>query len=386
MARRVHITVDLGLRTHYGRQVLLGVSRYVPRHCQWDIFVLTGFLGPDRFPSQWRRSGVISAILSNDRIGALLKAGVPVINVSAKYEIPQIQTIVSDDHMVGTIAAEHLLDLGLKSLAYCGHSGFGFSHLRGDGFAEAARKAGAECSRCERPYGRGGKEWAKWSDRMGRWIWSLKKPVGIMAFTDAHAWRIQRVCRDIGMAIPEEVALVGVNNDSLIVNMCQPALSSVELNAVRIGYEAAEMLDGLIHRRHTPDFRKLVDPVGIVARGSSDIEAIEDTQIARALRFIKEHAVEGIEVEDVLDQVTISRRTLERRFRERLCRSPHDEIMRVRFERAERLLVETTATVATVAEGAGFGSLKNFHRVFKKRTGVTPAEFRNRRCLGAVTH
>jgi LacI family transcriptional regulator len=199
-----------------------------------------------------------------------------------------------------------------------------------------------------------------------------------MAFTDAHAWRIQRICHDIGLAIPEEVSLIGVNNDDLIVHICQPPLSSVELNAVKIGYEAAALLDGLMHGRRTPGQPMLVPPVGVVARGSSDIEAVGDPEVAGALRFIREHAADGIEVEDVLDRLTVSRRTLERRFRDYLGRSPHDEIVRVRLERAERLLAVTRATVASVAESSGFGSPKHFHRVFKQQTGLTPVVYRNR--------
>jgi len=377
VARRIHITVHLGLRTHYGRQVLLGLSRYGPRQAQWDIFVATAFLGPDRLQGERRTSGVIAAIITSRLKQELLKAGVPVVNVSAKHQIGQIPTVVSDDRMAGRMAAEHFLARGFRNLAYCGHSGFSFSRLRGDGFAEAAQQAGAACHHYERPYGRIGKRWARWCEHMGAWLRSLMKPVGLMAFTDAHAYRIQRICHDIGLTIPEEIALVGVNNDDLLVPLCQPCLSSIELNAVKIGYEAAALLDRLMHGQRPPKSPILIPPVGVVVRGSSDIEAIDDPEMANALRFIRERAADGIEVEDVLDELTISRRTLERRFRDCLCRSPHDEIMRVKLEQAKRLLAETRATVAEVTERSGFGSLKHFHKVFKQRTGVTPAKFRN---------
>ena len=176
--------------------------------------------------------------------------------------------------------------------------------------------------------------------------------------------------------MPGQVAMLGVNNDDLIGSMCAPPLSSVELGIKKIGYSAASLLDVVMRNDKLPVCPVLIPPVGVVIRESSDAMAGQDPQMAKALRFIRRNAKGPLGVEDVLDELTISRRSLERRFLRHLGHSPHEEITRARLDHVKRLLLETDMTVTDVAMNSGFGSLKYFYKVFKARTGMTPVGLR----------
>jgi LacI family transcriptional regulator len=207
------------------------------------------------------------------------------------------------------------------------------------------------------------------------WLKSLKSPIGLLAASDARAREVLDACRLASLHVPEEIAVLGVNDDEMICEMANPPLSSVIHNARRIGYEAAAMLDQLMSgRKVAADI--VVDPLGVHARQSSDLLAIEDPEVAKAVRFIRENACKGIRVDDVLDHVALSRRALEMRFRQWVGRPPHMEIRRVQLERVKELLVTSDYKLEKIAEVTGFSTAQYlaglFHRVMK----VTPGSWR----------
>jgi len=382
MTRAVHVTILLGMRTHYGRQLLVGISRYASGQANWDLFVHNSFLGPDMPPHRHREDGIIACITNREQFQQLPRRRIPVVNVSWTYEVDRLPTVVSDNRLVGRMAAEHLLSRGFRSLAYGGDSDFAYSRLRWDGFAEAAKQAGLACRKNDQPRGRVGRPWDNWRRTMGRWVTELPKPVGLMAFTDAHAWRIYDVCRKSGLAIPQDVAIVGVNNDSLIANMCRPPLSSVVLGAAKIGYRAAALLDRMMQGHSAPQEPVLLPPVGVVTRQSSDILAVADPLVSKALKLIRRQSGSPLTVEEILDELLVSRRSLERRFLKHLGRSPHEVIVQAKIDQARRLLADTPLPICQVASSSGFGSVKHFYRVFKQQAGISPGCYRGQcRCV-----
>lgn len=218
--------------------------------------------------------------------------------------------------------------------------------------------------------------WNKEYRQLSQWLQGLAKPVGIMACYDIKAQQILDVCRELDLAVPEQVAVIGADNDDLLCNLSDPPLTSVIPNSHRAGYEAARLLDRMMSGQEVQNDGVLVRPLGIHTRQSTDTLAIEDADIAAAVRFIRQHATEGIQVGDVLKAVPLSRRVLESRFRKILGRTPHEEIVRQRISRVQQLLSETELSLREIAERSGFEHPEYLSVCFKQATGQSPSQFR----------
>jgi LacI family transcriptional regulator len=210
------------------------------------------------------------------------------------------------------------------------------------------------------------------------WLKSLPKPVGLMACNDICGREVLQACAAAGLRAPDDVAVVGVDNDELMCELSNPPLSSIALDVEKAGYEAARLLDSLMSGHFAGEHVVQVEPVYVVTRQSSEIMAPDDPNVATALQFIKTHAGQPIGVSHVVEHAGVSRRTLERRFARALGRSISSEITQCRLERAKRLLLETDLPSLRVAAGAGFGTVKTFNRVFRRAAGISPHRFRER--------
>jgi LacI family transcriptional regulator len=262
-------------------------------------------------------------------------------------------------------------------LAFCGDAGFNWSVWRGQHFENIVRDAGAKChvheskSRWDSSY-----SWNREKRRLATWLQGLPRPVGIMACYDIKAQQVLDVCRELEIAVPEEAAVIGVDNDRLLCDLADPPLSSVICNTHRTGYEAASLLDRLMSGEPVPPEAHLIKPQGIETRQSTDILAIDDPHVAVAARFIREQACAGIQVSDVLQYVPYSRRVLDRRFLDSLGRTPHEEITRLRIDRVKQLLVETALPLSVIASRAGFEHDEYMTVAFKKQVGLPPSHYR----------
>ena len=211
-----------------------------------------------------------------------------------------------------------------------------------------------------------------------RWLKPLPKPVGVLTWTTNCGREVINACRKAGLLIPEQVSVLSSDEDELLCEMCNPPLSGIALTSELIGYEAATMLDRMMKGRRPKKNPVLIEPTGVVVRRSTDTLAMDDNDVARAIAFIRSHATEPIQMKDVLKEVPISRRRLEKQFLELFGRTPAAEIRRVHLERAKRLLEETDLTVPEIAYTSGFGSREYLAYAFKSATGLTPREYRNR--------
>jgi LacI family transcriptional regulator len=212
--------------------------------------------------------------------------------------------------------------------------------------------------------------------RLEAWLQTLPKPIGILAHNDLRGRHVVDACRRLGIAMPDEVAVLGVDNELPHCEMCNPPLSSIVTDSERIGFEAAGLLDQLMNGKTPPAKRVLIPPLGIVVRQSTDVMATTDSYVAKAVRYIREHAAEGIDVGDVLRHVMISRTALDKRFLKVLGHTPHEEIRRVRLKRARELLAESDLTIEVIAERCGFRHGEYLGAVFLRDFGQTPGEFR----------
>jgi LacI family transcriptional regulator len=209
-----------------------------------------------------------------------------------------------------------------------------------------------------------------------KWLEQLPKPVGIMACNDIRGQQVVNACRHLGLLVPDEVAVTGVDNDEVLCELSDPPLTSVAPNTGRIGYEAAALLELMMKGGERPKVPIAIPPLGIVTRRSTDVLAIPDRPIAAALRLIREHACDGIRVPDLLKVAALSRSVFERRFVQAVGRSPKAEILRVQLARARQLLTETDVPLPQVAERCGFKHPEHFSTIFREKTGTPPGQFR----------
>jgi LacI family transcriptional regulator len=363
----------------YSRGLLRGICAFVREGTQWGIHFTEEGRGdaPPPWFHNWRGDGVIARIENHLIEEAVLLAGIPAVNVSSVALSHEFPTIISNSEAVCRLAAEHLLERGFQRLGYCGDSRFDWSFHHERNFRRQAHMAGRD-ARVFNSAKSGSKDWLLEQRKLARWLKELPKPIGIFACHDIRGQQLLEICRQEGIRVPDEVAVVGHYDDELLCELCDPPLSSVVPNAPRAGYEAASVLDELMRGVSVPSTVRSIEPVGVSARKSTDVIVVPDAQAAAAMRFIREHAYEGIGVEDVLKAVAMSRTVLERRFQKFVGRSPYDEILRLRIERVKELLTTTNLQMAQIAERVGFSGVEYLSAMFKRKLGVSPRTFRRR--------
>ena len=335
----------------------------------------------------WQGDGIIAAV--KDRASDIIaQHGVPVVDVVGMLRHENVPLVHTNDRAVGRLGAEHLLERGLSNFGFCEYIGEFWSEARRDGFREALRAKGLDCAVYSMPTpgpGMGGPESYEQQQRaLAAWLGELVKPVGVMTSTDLMGQQLLEACQRLRIKVPEEVAVVGADNDEPICRISLPPLSSVIINDHQRGYEAAALLDRMMSGEPPPREPLYVEPVGVHTRASTDIMAIDDAAIVKALRFLRDNACDRINVDDVVREVPLSRSVLERRFRKIVGRSINAEIVRLRINRAIELLTETELELKVVARRAGFGTQSYMNAVFKERLGKTPGSFRKAGRPGTV--
>jgi LacI family transcriptional regulator len=306
----------------------------------------------------------------------LIGMGLPTIAIAIEAQIPGVANILTNGRRIGTMAAEHLLDRGFRHFAYCGFDDIFWSVERSESFSKRVAKAAFQTYVYKQPRLAVQRLWENEQIFMADWLKSLPKPVGLMACNDDRGQQVIDACKLAGLRIPEEVAIIAVDNDELVCGLTNPPLSSIALNFVRAGYGSAELLDKLMTGKKRRRESVLVPATHIVTRQSTDILAIEDPEVVDAVRYIRQHVKEPIQVSDVTRVTSLSRRSLERRFRAIFGRSIHDEIRRVRTEQVARMLVDTNLPVSQIAFELGFPGVEHIARQFRKEKAITPLAYR----------
>lgn len=307
---------------------------------------------------------------------------IPTVVIGGHEPAPLTVCVGVDNEKVGELAASHLLSRGLRAFAFVGKP-YPFSNFRQRGFERALAGAGHRCTATHIESGQTIEhyieDWLHADTALEAWLKALPKPVGIFAAHDTTGWHVLQVCQAAGLRVPDDIAVIAANNDELTCGLAHPPLSSVSIPWDKIGSEVALTVTRLVHRgahQHANTMVR-VPPDGIAVRQSSNLMAVADPVLARALAFIQQNAFTPITVKDLLEHVPMSRRKLEQLFREQLKRSPKAEVTRVRIEHAKNLLARTDLYIPRVAESCGYVYTARFSTAFKQAAGLTPSAYRN---------
>lgn len=379
MARQKSVALLIETSNAYARGLLAGIVSYMHENEPWSIFLPEQERGatPPGWLKSWAGDGLIVRIETDTIAKAVRKLNVPIIDVSAARHVPDIPWVETDDGAIARLAASHFLERGFEHLAYCGEPEFNWSNWREDVFSKSVSAAGRSCDifHSRSKHARGF-SMTRERQRLTKWILSLPRPVGLFACYDIKAQQILDICREQNIRVPEDVALLGVDNDEVLCNLCTPPLSSVIPAANQAGREAARLLDVLMHGGSVGKEANLLEPLGIATRQSTDVLAIDDSDIAAAVRYIRDHACEGINVGHVLRAVPLSRRMLETRFHAIVGRTPHEEITRRRIEKIRQLLIQTDLTLAAIATRTGFQNVEYMSVAFRRAMSMPPGQYR----------
>lgn len=360
--------------------MLRGIAHFERSHGPWSAFLDDEMMAEkdSRWLSSKKWDGVISRHTSTRFIQACAAQKIPIIDLNDSPPFQGVPKIRPDNVGMGHLGAEHLIERGFKNLAYCGFKNNGWSCERRDGFVEAAKLAGVSCRVHDVEYP--GDLTPLWDEqqtqKLCEWLKALPKPLGVMACVDMRALQLMGAAHMAGLLVPEEVAILGANNDATRCELAYPSLSSVSPNPYQSGYLAAETLDKMMRGEKVGEVDLRIDPLGVVTRQSTDLLAIEDASMASALAFIRENACRGISVENVISYASASRSLLEKKFRQHLGRSPHAEIRRVQVGKIKQLLFETDFPLKKIAELTGFEHVEYMCVLFKRSTGHSPGEYR----------
>jgi LacI family transcriptional regulator len=383
MAKIRQIAVVLALSNAYQRQILMGIGRYAAEVGNWSLYVESDptALLPDL--KNWRGDGIIADFLNRNIELACSNLSLSVVGIETHAlscsQESNIPCFATDNRAIGRLGVDHLVEQGFTRLAFCGHPvrKMYWSTEREQAFVERAGELGVPCSVWTGPVVKT-RRWSDLQQQLSVWLESLAKPVGVMAAHDTRARHVIEACRTSGIRIPEDVAVLGVDNDELQCELTTPPLSSVEHGARNMGYRAAALLDRLIAGKRPDEIQHLVEPNGVVTRRSTDILVVNDVDVATALAFIRQHACDPIGMSDVLDAVQVSRSVLLPRFKAVVGRTIHAEIQRVQIERVRTLITTTGMPLKQIAIMAGFINVNYMTTIFRKQTGVTPGECRKR--------
>ncbi len=370
----------------YGRGLLVGITKYAKIHGPWSFFRYYPF---DLILSH--RSKILSWIKKVDADGIILRAqfkiqeildlGIPTIAMSLNEDCLDMVNIMTDEIDVGEIAAQYLIEQGFRNLAFCGYDALLWSRRRCANFCRKVRELGYEPYVYRYPRKKTDQVWIREESFVVQWLASLPKPVGLMACNDDRGIEILQACKLAGFAVPEEIAVIGVDNDELVCELSDPTLTSVALNVQKAGYEAAEIMDRMVRGQPVEKKLILVKSTYIVPRESTDVMNIQDEDVAEALKYIRLHAKSNIQVEDVVRHAGISRRGLYNKFQKILGRSVFEEITRFRIEQITKMLLETNLNVSQIAQAMDFSGPEKLDRYFRRNTGITPLAYRKKSAI-----
>jgi len=363
----------------FGRGLLHGIARYSRLHGPWRVYRWPGAL--DSSLPEWKHLKIDGAIVRDVKVvEGVAHSGLPVIFAQHNKEsYAPFPAIITESEAIGRMAAEHFLDRGFQNFAYCGFDEFLWSRGRAHHFAQRLEQAGFGVNLYHQPLSRTGRAVRRQEQgRIADWLGSLPKPVAVMCCNDDRALQVVEACKLVGLGVPDDAAVLGVDNDVLVCDLADPPISSIALNTEAAGYEAAKLLDALMHSGEMTGQEISVRPTHIVTRMSTDILAVADPDVAAALRFIRRNPNRLIQVDDVVEATNVSRRVLEKRFKATLHRSVHQEIRRVRVNSIVPLLVGTDMSITEIALHCGFDGVEHISRYFRKETGVSLREYRRR--------
>lgn len=376
-----HVALIIETSKIYGREILRGVASFIQVNPGWSVFATErGHDDPDpRWLESWNGAGIITRSMDLEQCRLAKERGIAVVSLRHLVDQPEFPTLLPDQEIIARRVVDHFLERGVSNFGYVGVSGRkGWERMRRKAFLNTLNEKGDYHIALRPELADLELSWEEEQEQIVSWVKGLPKPIGVMVAHDTQGIQIIDACRRAGIQVPDEVAIVSVDNDPALCELSSPPLSSLDQHVHRLGFEAAKTLDRMMKGEEVAANNYFVEPGHVVVRRSSDVLAIEDERISKAIRFIRDHACENIDVESVAQTAGLSRRSLETKFRQMIKRSPLEEIQEGRYRRVRQLLLETDFVLADVAEMSGFQYQEYLVRFFKKRTGMTPGQFRRK--------
>jgi LacI family transcriptional regulator len=360
----------------FGRGLIIGIARYSKLKGPWTFYKEPIDL-KSSIPhlTSWKPDGIImrDSLITRELLNLKIPTILAVHDSSYPKDLPVIKT---DSQAIARLASRHLIEKGLKNFAFFGFENYDWLRERRYYFSCFNSESGYR-THIYIPRKRiNNNEWENEQQEVIDWVNALPKPVGIFACNDDHGQHILEVCKLINLKVPEDVAVIGVDNDPIICDISDPPLTSIALNVESAGYEAAKLIDSMIDSKKTSGKQIMVSPTHIIQRQSTDILAVNDIDVSKAIQFIKKNAKNKIRVEDVVKATSINRRTLERRFRRTIQRSIYNEIQNVRIELITKFLIETDLSISQITDLFNFTDAEHISRYFRREKGVGLREFR----------
>jgi LacI family transcriptional regulator len=385
MPKRFRVALLIESSRAYGRQLLRGIASFARERGDWVYFHEERSLGDDA-PARlklWRPDGVIARLAGDNLIDQIRRLRIPAVDLYHEEELPGIPGVAVDQDALAEMAVAHFIERGFQNFAYCGFAGVLFSDLRESQFVKRLVGQGRPVHVFRYPpllalSGLAAVEAhaLQYTASLVHWLAELPKPVALLACNDMRGRQVLAACDEAKIAVPDEVAVLGVDNDDVQCELSNPPLSSIDPNAWESGYQSAQLLQLLLDRQKVPDRRHLVSPSRIAVRRSTDILAIADRKVADAVGFVRLHACNGFDGDVMASRLGVSRSTLERWFRRILNHSLTDEIVRVQVNRVAELLLTTNLTLEKIAGRTGFDHVETMSRIFKRRQGLSPGQYR----------
>lgn len=360
---------------------LAGIAKYSRLHGPWAFnhqppFYMIGGRkrNPDQFLSEINPDGIIMHDTESNIAKHANQLSIPIVLVrNINKPIPDVPDVVGETTRTGIMAAEHLIARGFKYFAFCGYSGGHYwTTDRQKSFSQYLESNGKNVHIYLPPKARHKSD----EKKLIQWLISLPKPIGIMACNDDRSQEIAEACKIAELNVPEEVAIIGVDNDTLICELSTPPLSSIAVNSEKAGYDASELLDKMMSGQKLDSNTITVQPTHIVTRQSTDVLAITDKAVAKAINYIHKHSNEMIQVDDVVGATLLSKRVLQQRFKQTIGRSIKDEIRITRVEQIIRMLLETNMSVSEIAQAMEFPDVHHIARYFRKEKGMSPLQYK----------
>ena len=390
----------------YSRGLLEGVLQYVRDMGHWMVCLAETERGRQASElEKWSGDGIIARIETQEIAAALKKFDLPIVDLSATQYLKGVPWTSTDDKLIAEMGFQHFAERGFHHFAFVGDHEFVWSNNRCQSFKKLVKQTDAEFFEFQSTHRFSRKfSWERNRARLCDWLVDLPRPIAIMASYDYLARAVLSACRELEILVPQEMAVLGVDDDCLICELTQPPLSSIIQDTCGVGYQAAVVLDDLINRRNCCDKpassrpiresredvdtvggcpqassqgkQLLIKPVGVAVRESTDIVAVDDPEIAAAVHEIRRNAGKKLQVGDLLGNTTVSRRAFEYRFRQAVGRTPHEEIKQAQLRLIKNLLVETSLPVDMIAKRVGFKHGEYMASVFRQATGQTPTQYR----------
>jgi LacI family transcriptional regulator len=368
----------------YSKALLKGIAKYSRENGPWvfcrmplfqrETIGIEGILG---WAKEWGADGIIGQFYNEPDLEKFVASGIPVIAQDFKERFKEIPNITGAHKEAGVMGADYFIKKGFKNFAFYGFKDIVWSRERAEGFEERVARFGHKVHYFEQIMTRSTEIWYYKPSALSQWLKSLPKPIALMACDDNQGQHITEACRHSKIRIPEEVAVLGVDNDEMVCEFSDPPLSSIGQDAEKGGYDAAKLLHQMILDSNFEFYDIVVRPTQIITRHSTDIYATNDAYIAASLKYIHQNIDKNLQVNDVVKQVPLSRRALEKRFLDITGYPIYKYIFNLRIEKLSQKLLETDLTVFEIALEMGLSDSKNIARQFKQIKGCTPIEYRN---------